>query len=203
MSIECLNQALKTEIPNQTPTKKLILILLANYCDDNGSCYPSYKHLAKVTGLKDVKHIANIISELEGYGMLRKERRLNENGGLTSNRYYLTLDPQGVSTTRVQVSTPDNTKEDTKDRYTDDFKNFWQVYPRKDNKHTAQVQFLKVVKSYDKEKLMQNVQMFAKEYKGKDPQYIPMASTFLSQKRYLDYNEKRPIIKRSLNATAG
>ena len=101
------------------------------------------------------------------------------------------------------MSTPDNTKDDTKDRYTDDFKNFWQVYPRKDNKHTAQVQFLKVVKSYDKEKLMQNVQMFAKEYKGKDPQYIPMASTFLSQKRYLDYNEKRPIIKRSLNAIAG
>ena len=34
MSIECLNQALKIEFEGQTPTKRLILILLANYCDE-------------------------------------------------------------------------------------------------------------------------------------------------------------------------
>lgn len=203
MSIECLNLALKTEIPNQTPTKKLILILLANYCDDNHSCYPSYKHLAKLTGLRDVKHIANIITELEGYNLLRKELRKNPDGGLTSNRYYLTLDPQGVSTSRVLVSTPDNTKDNTKERYTGDFQRFWQVYPRKDGKHQAQVNFMKVIKNYDFDKLLKNTESFAKDKKGKDQQFIPMASTFLSQKRYLDYNGKKPIIKRSLNAIAG
>ena len=36
---------------------KLILILLANYADDQNSCYPSYKHIAKLVGLKTVKGI--------------------------------------------------------------------------------------------------------------------------------------------------
>ena len=47
------------------PTKRLILILLANYCDEKNSCFPSYKHIAKLAGLKDTKHIAGIIKEFE------------------------------------------------------------------------------------------------------------------------------------------
>ena len=91
MSIECLNQALKIEFKGQTPTKRLILILLANYCDDKNSCYPSYKHIAKLAGLKDTKHIANIIKEFEQLGLLKIEHRKTKEGGHTSNRYHLTL----------------------------------------------------------------------------------------------------------------
>ena len=45
MSIEFLNHALRVE--GLPPTKKLILVILGNYADENGSCYPSYKHIAK------------------------------------------------------------------------------------------------------------------------------------------------------------
>lgn len=75
MSIECLNKALKIQFEGQTPTKRLILILLANYCDDLNSCYPSYSHIAKLAGLKDPKHIARIVKEFEELGLLRIEKR--------------------------------------------------------------------------------------------------------------------------------
>ena len=67
MSIECLNKAINLQFKTQTPTKRLILILLANYCDEKNSCFPSYAHIGKLAGLKDVKHIANIIKEFEHY----------------------------------------------------------------------------------------------------------------------------------------
>ena len=128
MSIECLNKALKIQFEGQTPTKRLILILLANYCDDENSCYPSYSHIAKLAGLKDPKHIARIIKEFEDLGLLKIQKRYKEDGGNTSNRYFLILktdstDPRGLQTPTppvldtptLGVSTPPNTKEETKD----------------------------------------------------------------------------------------
>jgi len=103
MSIECLNKALKIQFENQTPTKRLILILLANYCDDQNSCYPSYSHIAKLAGLKDPKHIARIVKEFEELGLLKIQTRYKADGGNTSNRYFLTLTstdnpPMGLQT---------------------------------------------------------------------------------------------------------
>ena len=131
MSIEALNKALNIQFENQTPTKRLILILLANYCDENNSCYPSYKHIAKLAGLKDTKHIAGIIKEFEELGLLKIQKRYKEDGGNISNMYYLTLDhpPPGVNTI---ANRPHNTKEETKsDRGVGNFEEFWKHYPRK------------------------------------------------------------------------
>ena len=79
MTIECLNKAIGLQFKSQTPTKRLILILLANYCDEKNSCYPSYKHIAKLAGLKDTKHVANIIKEFEQLGFLKIEKKQLEN----------------------------------------------------------------------------------------------------------------------------
>ena len=89
MSIEYLNHALKVE--GLTPTKKFILVVLANYADERGSCYPSYKHLAKIVGLKSFKGVQKAIKEFEELGLLRIEHRKLNNGGNTSNRYYLSI----------------------------------------------------------------------------------------------------------------
>ena len=160
MSIECLNKAINLQFKTQTPTKRLILILLANYCDEKNSCFPSYAHIGKLAGLKDVKHIANIIKEFEQLGFLKIEKRYKEDGGNLSNRYHLTLEgvhtyPDGADTTTPPVSTPcntkDKTKEDTKISYTpkgqedyvpltdEDFDAFWKAYPRKENKFQAKL----------------------------------------------------------------
>ena len=218
MSIECLNRALKTEFKNQTPTKRLILILLANYCDDNNSCYPSYKHIAKLAGLKDPKHIANIVKEFEDLGLLRIEKRYNQDGGLTSNRYHLTLGseekyPDGPETPTPIVRSPDNTKEDKKEYKTNgdltkDFELFWKNYPRKVNKYDAKVKYIKERREVDGTILLHAVLCFYQETKieKKDKQFIPHCSTWLHQKRYLDYKDKTIIKEKkvtNLNKLAG
>ncbi len=210
MSIEALNKALNIQFENQTPTKRLILILLANYCDEKNSCFPSYKHIAKLAGLKDTKHIAGIIKEFEELGLLKIQKRYKEDGGNISNMYYLTLDhpPLGVKAPSPLVPTPPNTKEDTKeksDRGVGDFEEFWKHYPRKVKKDYAKIMYLKTIKQYDEKKLLKNVVQFAIETKEqkKDEQYIPHCSTWLNQKQYLDYNEVKVIKRKSLNAIAG
>ena len=212
MSIECLNKAINLQFKTQTPTKRLILILLANYCDEKNSCFPSYAHIGKLAGLKDVKHIANIIKEFEQLGFLKIEKRYKEDGGNLSNRYHLTLKgvhtyPDGADTTTPPVSNPcntkDKTKEDTKISYTpkgqedyvpltdEDFDAFWEAYPRKENKFQAKLKYFKATKTYGSDKLMSMLKRYINEIqvKKKDKTFVPYASTWLHQKRYLDYED--------------
>ena len=188
MSIECLNKALKIQFENQTPTKRLILILLANYCDDQNSCYPSYSHIAKLAGLKDPKHIARIVKEFEELGLLKIQTRYKADGGNTSNRYFLTL------TTPLVASTPPNTKEEPKDNTKDDmyeFKRFWSLYPRKENKHQAETKYKLIIKKYDQGKLIQMLERYLNDIEAKkmDKKFVPYCSTWLNQKRYIDFEE--------------
>ena len=212
MSIECLNKAINLQFKTQTPTKRLILILLANYCDEKNSCFPSYAHIGKLAGLKDVKHIANIIKEFEQLGFLKIEKRYKEDGGNLSNRYHLTLEgvhtyPDGADTTTPPVSTPCNTKDKTKDNtkisYTpkgqedyvpltdEDFDAFWKAYPRKENKFQAKLKYFQATKTYGSNKLMSMLKRYINEIqvKKKDKTFVPYASTWLHQKRYLDYED--------------
>ena len=212
MSIECLNKAINLQFETQTPTKRLILILLANYSDEKNSCFPSYAHIGKLAGLKDVKHIANIIKEFEQLGFLKIERRYKDDGGNLSNRYHLTLKgvhtyPDGADTTTPPVSTPCNTKDKTKDNtkisYTpkgqedyvpltdEDFDAFWKAYPRKENKFQAKLKYFQATKTYGSNKLMSMLKRYINEIqvKKKDKTFVPYASTWLHQKRYLDYED--------------
>jgi len=106
MSLECLNQSLK--VKGLKPTEKLILVILANYADEHGSCYPSQQHIANITGLKDLKHIRKILHKFQDMGLIKIELRFQINGGNTSNRYHLSLGgglqtPLGELTTAPHV----------------------------------------------------------------------------------------------------
>ena len=214
MSIECLNQALK--IQGLTPTKKFILVLLANYADEKHTCYPSYAHIAKIVGLKGTKGIKNAIKEFEILGYLKIENRKAEHGGFMSNLYHLTLEgvsstPRVSEDTRASVSkdtrvgspqTP-NTKEDTKDNtYSDNFEAFWKMYPRKVGKHNAGKSFEKALSFIFYDDLIKAVKIFIGENERTEAQFIPHAATWLNQKRYLDYKDM-DLKKINLNKLAG
>tara|TARA_R100000734_G_scaffold12493_1_gene9255 strand:- start:13613 stop:14239 length:627 start_codon:yes stop_codon:yes gene_type:complete len=208
MSIECLNKALK--IDGLTPTKKLVLVILANYADEKGTCYPSYKHIARVIGLETTRTIQNAIKEFEEMGLLRIERRKLDNGGYTSNRYHLTLKSDPIvadNTTPTTDSAPtqmssrtNNTKDNTKE-YTKEFEVFWKHYPRKVGKYQASVSFCKLdPKQFPM--VIHAAKVFAQENLTTDEKFIPHAATFLNQQRYLDFAEK-PIKNKNLNNLAG
>lgn len=64
-----------------------IYFWIISYSDDSGTCFPSRKTLAKNTGT-NIKTVDKYIKELEQLGLIRKETRINELGGKTSNMYY-------------------------------------------------------------------------------------------------------------------
>lgn len=218
MSIECLNQALKIE--GLSPTKKLILVLLANYADEENTCYPSYKHIAKIVGLKTTKGIQKAIKEFEELGLLKVEHRILENGSYTSNKYHLILggglkEPTPQEDTRLGSQKTNNTKDNTKtsiyNKYSDDFEKFWICYPRKVAKDNASKSFEKI--KFNKRKidtgqevipftfdlLLSAVDQFAEENRNTEEKYIVHASTWLNQNRYLDYLTKDTRSKRITN----
>lgn len=218
MSIELLNIAIhKTE--GLKPTEKLILIILANYADEKGSCYPSVKHIADICGLKDVKHIRTILRDFESKGLLRIESRRKADGGNLSNRYHLkiegcadTLPPKhtppltGPHPPTLQVSTPPNTKEDTKED-NNSFEEFWNLYPRKVGKHKAKEKYQKAVKETTHSELMKLTWRFAEEarFMKTEEKFILHCATYLNQRRYLDYksDDYKKKMKTNLNAIAG
>jgi hypothetical protein len=208
MSIEILSAALKVE--NLTPTKKLILIVLANYADENGTCYPSYKHIAKIVGLKDHKGIQKTIKDFQDSGLLEIETRYKPEGGQTSNRYHLNNllyvhpSPHRVETPPPTVLTPPNTKEDTKDNnkqlYDDEFSRFWSIYPRKVGKYNAYRSWKKAIKDLSVDDLVVSTKNFAQSVQQTEEKYIPHAQTWLNGKRYLDVKKS---VKNSKNNLAG
>ncbi len=48
MSFKAIGWALNKNCKH--PTSKLVLILLANYCNEDNECYPSQEHIAKRAG---------------------------------------------------------------------------------------------------------------------------------------------------------
>ena len=208
MSIECLNQALK--ITGLTPTKKFILVILGNYADEGGTCYPSYSHIAKMVGLKDTKGVQRSIKEFETLGYLRIEHRITDKGNHTSNRYHLMLGmgintPMGTETHEVGVTEPYNTKDDTKTSTPKvgslEFDEFWKFYPRKIGKFQAK----KIFDKQEKEKhqgIVHAAKVFAQESTATEIRFIPHPTTWLSQQRYLDFLDK-PIKTKTLNNLAG
>jgi DNA-binding MarR family transcriptional regulator len=196
MSVKCISTTIH-EVHGLTPTQKLVLILLSNYCDEKNSCFPSHSHIAELAGIKSSKHIGKIIKELSKRGYLTIQHRYKKDGGNKSNIYTLTLE-QGVLQNPLPLEEPQgvlpsspNTKEDTKDFINSEFEKFWKIYPRKISKHTAKLKYWVVTKTYDKDKLYDSLEKFVAhcEAEGTEQTYICHCSTWLNQKRYLDYED--------------
>ena len=66
-----------------------------------------------------------------------------------------------------------------------DFTEFWQAYPRKENKGAARQAFAKAILKAPPEVILQAVKVFATSPKGRGD-YCPHASTWLNQERWTD-----------------
>lgn len=205
MSIQALSWCLKKEIPN--PTAKLVLMILCNYANENNVSYPSEKHLASLVGVTD-RSIRRCTKQLSELGLLKVEQRLG-----TSNLYTILISMDADVLT-PRTPTTYNTKEDTKvninkkgvEKYDQDFKDFWDAYPRKINKHLAHQKWLTATKTFPTKKLIVCTIRFANLTKNEktEEKFIPHPSTWLNQKRYEDFeNQNIEIKKQSLNNLAG
>lgn len=94
MSMLLTAQALKLKVGN--PTRKLVLVKLADNANDEGECFPSYQYIAdhcEVSRRSVISHIEELIK----MGLVEKKSRKNQDGS-SSNLYILRLEKGGEKT---------------------------------------------------------------------------------------------------------
>lgn len=165
MSIKFIDWAFRLDGLN--PTKKVILIALADNADDDGKCWPSMSRLCKKTGISTKSTVRKNIKELAELGYISIENRTRINGSLTSNMYTLgggskndlgvEINPRVGSEMGVGVGSdlgvlyeppskppiepsPNNDQKDLEIK----FNRFWERYPRKIGKKKAKQFFAKI-----------------------------------------------------------
>ena len=199
MSFDAMNWASKQDCQNST--NKLILLMLANYSDENDSSFPSYRHLASLCSCTE-RTAMRAIDSLIQMGLIKKEERYMKDGKQTSNRFILNRgdkkDTQGMT-----KSTP-NTIRDIQRDYTEEFNQWWNLYPRRDgSKRKAFEMYKKII---DKEISTIDLYNITKRFKqsmvGKEEKFIPHATTWLNQRRFETVEENKNI-KINLNQIAG
>ncbi|MEK9767819.1 MAG: helix-turn-helix domain-containing protein [Betaproteobacteria bacterium] len=191
-------------------TDKLILLLLADFADENGSCYPSHKTIATRAEC-GVSTVERALKRLQQRGLLVISPRFDKsNGGSnrqTSNLY--TLKMGGVKMTGgggYQNDDPltSNNKPYVKGFcYPHGFEQWWIAYPRNNgSKKKSYELWLRAIDQFvDEKDLYIKTCRFSQSQKGKDIQYIPHATTWLNQRRWETITEDEP--QQKLNSLAG
>ncbi|WP_088225659.1 helix-turn-helix domain-containing protein [Desulfosporosinus sp. FKB] len=80
-----------SELPHRA---RAVYMYLYDRADKDGKCYPAIGTIAKELKLSR-STVKRAIADLEKNGRLRKEQRWRENGGKSSNLYYLVQTDSG------------------------------------------------------------------------------------------------------------
>lgn len=94
MSYKATAWAYELDLPSP---RKFVLVALADFADEAGSCYPGQERISRMTGLS-ASTVRRSIRDLEEDGLLESKPRF-EGGHRTSNRYRLNIGDQPVTLT--------------------------------------------------------------------------------------------------------
>lgn len=100
MSWQALSWAGKIKVGS--PAAKSLLILLANFADEAGECYPTYDKLSEMSELS-YRAVQGNIAKLESLGLIERKRDRLPNGTLGVTRYRLCLHVLSVTTHRQEM----------------------------------------------------------------------------------------------------
>lgn len=87
MSVEALSWSFKTDAGDASA--KLVLLVLANFADEDGRCWPSQKVLGQRSHLSD-RTVRDALGRLEERGLITRSPRYREDGGRSSDMIQLT-----------------------------------------------------------------------------------------------------------------
>ena len=204
MSVQAMTWAWAVECPNGTA--KLVLLCLANYADEHGSCFPGQKKIAEQCGVC-LRTVKDALARLEQAGLLSREHRQRADGTRTSDRYYLELskvqDLHKGAEAKVQdlsnqgaesapqykpngLSEPVREPSETRARgiRTTAFDEWWISYPHKVGKAAAKKAFRQAVALASIDELRIGVQRYIDTKPPDRPWCNP--ATWLNQERWKD-----------------
>jgi len=187
-------QAMAWAVSQKLPTKeKFVLIMMANYADEDGKCWPSMNRLCEDTGMKK-DSVIRAIKALEEIGLAEVERRKIEGVNLP-NIYHLNLrgvvahSDQGVVAHSEEGSRSQRLKPIsepiTKDSIVG-FEKFWLACPRRIGKEAARKAYEKARKTTSDSELLEGMRRYAATRAGQDEQYTVHPATWLNQGRWAD-----------------
>lgn len=202
-------QAMAWAAAQKLPTRdKFVLIMMANYADEIGKCWPSLNRLSAETSMSR-STVQLAIKALADAGLLRIEQRFQDGVSLP-NHYFLNLtgvyrDPVYHTDDATEVyRQPDGgiptvgtkpIKEPIKESKSsskpekrwqiddEDFLAFWTAYPRKTAKESARRAWVAATKRVPAVEIMNGL---ARYTFSTDPQFIPHPATWLNQHRWAD-----------------
>ena len=204
MSFTAMAWASKQKV--KTSTQKLVLLMLANYADDEDKCWPSKQTLADTCCMSKAA-ICNNISKLQEAGFLKVEKRegtssiIRLNTGVQQEDRGCPPRGQGVSTKKTggvhhvdtNLSYTLSSEPITEPILVDEgFEEFWQAYPKRsphpNPKHPAKLKYVNARKVHNvsHETLMTAVKAYAASVAKKDREMIAQAQTWLNQRRWED-----------------
>lgn len=181
MSVRAISWALD-EVDGLTATQKCILIALADRCNQDYECWPSYTDLLRRTGA-DRHTIARAISKFVAKGLITKRRRFG-----SSTVYKLCISEHMHTSssadmhTSISADMPTLTVTEPSKESNGQFDEFWHLYPRKVAKAKAEKAWRNLTKTDKKAALMSvTTWPFSAETR-----FIPHAATWINQKRWED-----------------
>lgn len=193
-------QAMAWAAAQKLPTRdKFVLIMMANYADEIGKCWPSLNRLSAETSMSR-STVQLAIKALETAGLLRVEQR-SQDGVSLPNHYFLNLtgvyrDPvhctdseEGVYRQPVGgipvIGTKPIKEPITKDSIVG-FEKFWLACPRRVGKEAARKAYEKARKLASDEELLTGIRRYAAARVGQEEQFTVHPATWLNQGRWAD-----------------
>ena len=198
MSFQAMAWAVKQKVGNATG--KAILLMLANYADDAGRCFPSQETLATECECSK-RCILDWLQKFEDMGILSRERRHGAGGYRRADVLTLSLSaafsPENSSReNRSEPKCSTFTAEPIKEPITvpsqrepDEFDLFWQMYPNKVGKRAAEKSFIAARKRIEFAPLMNALTDYV--HKSDDRAWCN-PTTWLNQDRWEDRPAQRP-----------
>ena len=159
---------------------KLILLMIANYADENGKAYPSQAHIAKIC-ICSVRSVIRHIQELSDDNFIVIKKEKNNAYGYNSYILQMGLMPKWHM---EDAKIADNTQVIQINR----FDEFWKIAPRKIAKKKAKSLYSNIIKKGEatEQQLISGMERYAESVKGTDPKFIVHPTTLLNQGRWDD-----------------
>ena len=196
----------------KSSSQKLVLLMLANYADDQDKCWPSKQTLADMCCMSK-SGICKTITQLESAGFLVIVKREGTSSIIRLHTGVHQVDRgcppsgQGVSTQwtggvhPVDTNLSMNQSEEpiTETISSDaDFEEFWAAYPKRPNnpRKKAMAAYRKARKNVSQKQLLTAVTLYAAYMAGESPKFVAMAATWLNDERWnCDYEKAADVIQ--------
>lgn len=192
MSFQAMAWAVKQKVGNATG--KAILLMLANYADEAGQCFPSQETLATECECSK-RSVLDWLQKFEDMGILSRDRRHGAGGYRRSDILTLCLgaafsrennprenpsEPKCSTFTAEPIREPITT---LVQREVGEFDQFWDVFPNKVGKRAAEKSFIAARKRVSFADLMSGLAAYVNKA---DDRHWCNPTTWLNQDRWLD-----------------